>query len=84
MKFRGILVKDIVDNCFECPLVVIGTKLMCIITRKKIADSVDQQLNGRPRWCPLTENITDITSSILMSNKVYTIKDKKRGKKKNG
>lgn len=76
MEIIKILAKDIVETCYECPLLVVGNKLMCIVTRKEIGESVDHQITERPKWCPLTTNVGASLHNDLVIHEI------KGGKKK--
>jgi hypothetical protein len=53
MIIYDVRVDKLPDTCAPCPLLVLGTKLMCIVNRKEIKDTVDEPMTERPKWCPL-------------------------------
>lgn len=50
MKILRIVVDKLPEGCYECSLVVVGVRLMCIVDRKEIANEKE-----RPSWCPLVQ-----------------------------
>ena len=54
MKVLKVIVDELPDGCNQCPLLVMGAKIMCITNRKTIAHSIDSpEISMRPDWCPL-------------------------------
>jgi len=66
-KILYIVADPVPESCADCPLVVLGSKLTCIVNRKKVADNVMDPM-PRPAWCPM---ITKRENLIQALNQVH-------------
>lgn len=52
MNVIKVIVDELPKGCNDCPFLVVGSRLMCIINREKVADNAYEPM-PRPNWCPL-------------------------------
>jgi len=66
-KILYVVADPVPESCADCPLLVLGAKLMCLVTRSKVADNVDDPMPCPPD-CPM---ITKRENLIQALNQVH-------------
>lgn len=84
----GLLVKgDLPKTCGECPLLLTGIDTdgawgidYCVFLKedlRKFNKRIDK-MTERPAWCPITDDLSQITVKVMNNLKIYEIVEKKK------